>query len=66
MISRKCEALKALESVHARLANPEPLDPLGRRLLLATIEHAHDEVAAIEELKRARRTTKAALPATQG
>ena len=58
MISRKAEALKALAHVHARLSSPEPLDPLARRLLLATIEHAQAEVENIQELKRERRTSK--------
>ena len=55
MISHKDEALNALAEVRARLTNPDPLDPLERRLLLARVEYARDEVAAIEELKRRRR-----------
>ena len=54
----KAEALRALASVRAILADPEPLDGLRRRQAVATLDYATEQVAAIEELKRARRTVK--------
>ena len=47
MTTPKAEALKAM------LANE--LDPLARKIAAATLEHARENVEAIEDLKRHRR-----------
>lgn len=60
MVSHKAEALKAIFHLHAKLVGPEPIDPLTRRHLIATVEYARAEVEAIEELKKKRRRTPAA------
>jgi hypothetical protein len=57
VISHKAEALKAIAHVTGMLA--EPLDPLQKRLAVATLEHAKVEVEAIEELKHKRRAKEA-------
>ena len=58
----KAEALTALEHVKSMLDGPEngpgSLDGLARRLAVATLDYAMEQVAAIEELKRARRAPK--------
>ena len=56
-MSARDEALKAIEHVEKMLAAPV-LDPLGKKLALATLEHAKDCVNQIQELKRARRAPK--------
>lgn len=55
----KTEALKALEHIRARLADGAPLDGLERARLRATAEYAIEQVGAIAELKRARRSKEA-------
>lgn len=55
------EALKAIGHVKEMLAKPE-LGPLEKRLAIATLEHAAENVSAIEELKRKRRNGTAQEP----
>jgi len=50
----KEEALKAIEHVRQTLL-AGPLAPLGVRLAVAALEHASEQVEAIQELRRARR-----------
>lgn len=57
LMSHRDEALKAIEHVEKLLTGPE-LDPLGKKLCLATLEHAKEQVAAIREVKRPRKTLK--------
>jgi len=59
MTPHKSEALKALAHVR-QLLLAGPLDPLGVKLAVATLEHASEQVEAIEELRRARRKAKEA------
>lgn len=58
-MSHRDEALKALEHVEKMLTGPE-LDPLGKRIVLATLDHAKAEIQAIEETKRPRRRKETA------
>lgn len=51
----KAEALRALEHVVDRLKDHAPIDGLERAQLVATIEYAAEQVAAIQELQRKRR-----------
>lgn len=52
-MSAKDEAIRAIEHVATLLA--EELSPLNRRLALATLAHARENVEAIQETKRPRR-----------
>lgn len=54
MANHRDEALKALEHVEKLLTGPT-LDPLGQRQCLATLEFAKEQVALIQEVKRARK-----------
>jgi len=54
-MKHKDEALKALASVRERLGSDEPLEGLGRRMLLATLDYAVEQVTAIQEVQRARK-----------
>jgi hypothetical protein len=53
MASHREEATKAIDHVIGMLARD--LDPLNRRIALATLEHAKEQVAAIQEVKRRRK-----------
>lgn len=50
----RAEALKAIDHVKKMLEGP-PLDPMGQRQCLATLEFAKEQVEAIQEVKRARK-----------
>jgi hypothetical protein len=54
-ISARAEALKAIDHAIERLADPATLAGLNHRLLVATLEHAREQVELIEETKRPRR-----------
>ena len=56
MVNHKDESLKALDHVAKMLV--APLDPLGQKIALATIEHAREHVEQIQEIKRVRRAKK--------
>lgn len=56
-MSHKEEALKALAHIRKALESPDPIEGLARHQLKATADFAVEEVEAIQELKRARRTT---------
>lgn len=58
-MSKRLEAIAALEDVIARLADAKPIAPLDRRLLAVTTAHAKECVESIEELKRPRRKSPA-------
>lgn len=53
-MSHRDEAIKAIDMTTARLGNDDPITPLDRRLIIATLEHARVCVQSIEELKRKR------------
>ena len=59
MNESKSEAVKAIQHVVEALAGPEPIEGLRRHQLRATLEFAQEQVNSIQELKRARRATKA-------
>jgi hypothetical protein len=54
MSTNRDEAIKAIEHVEKMLTGPE-LDPLGKKLCLATLEHAKEEIALIQEVKKRRK-----------
>ncbi len=54
-MSARDEAIKAIEHVEQMLTGSEPMTPLQKKIAAATLEHAKENVAAIQELKRARR-----------
>lgn len=60
MTQHKSEAVKALLHIRQQLEREQPLEELDRRLLLATLDYAMDELNAIEETKRPRRHATAA------
>lgn len=60
MPSHREEATKAIEHVIGLLAGP--LDGLQRRIAVATLEHAAEEVAQIQELKRRRKAAQEGAP----
>lgn len=56
--SPKAEALKAVRHVAEQLSTPGRafyLGPLEQKLMVATLDHAAEQISAIAELKRARR-----------
>lgn len=53
--SPKAEALKAVRHVAEQLLDGQPSTPLDRKLMLATLDHAAEQIERITELKRARR-----------
>ena len=53
MSTARDEALKAIDHVRGMLAHE--LEPLARKIAIATLEHARENVEAIQELKRHRR-----------
>jgi hypothetical protein len=55
MTTHRVEALRAIEHAETRLSAPEPIDALAKKQLLATLQHAAEEVRAIAEVKRVRR-----------
>lgn len=55
MSQHKVEAYKALKTVLDTLAGPEPIDGLRRHQLRANVEYAMEQVALIQEVKRARK-----------
>ena len=62
--SPKAEALKAVRDVRAQLDahNAHAIALIGsldRKLMLATLDHAAEQISAIQELKRARRVKEA-------
>ena len=57
MANHKDEALKALDHVAKMLVTP--LDPLGQKIAIATLEHAREHVEAIVEVKRPRKPKQA-------
>jgi hypothetical protein len=50
--AQKAEALKSIEHAIERLKDPDALEGLNRKLLVATLEHAKEQVGAIQEIKR--------------
>jgi hypothetical protein len=52
----KAEAEKAVRTVAEALAGPEPIEGLRRFQLRATLEYALEQLAAVQELKRPRKT----------
>lgn len=56
----KDEALAALRTLLERFRHPAPLDGLEREVLRATARYAIEQVEAIQEVKRARKTGAAA------
>ena len=54
----KAEALRAIDHVVAQLS--KPLDDLGLRQLKGAMEYAREQVEAIQEVARVRRTTDSA------
>ena len=64
MPSHRDEAVKAIEHVLGMLTGP--LEPLQRRIAAATLEHAKENVLAIEEIKRPRRKAAAEEGAPRG
>lgn len=57
----KDEALRALEHIRKRLADWAPLEGMERAQLRATVVYAAEQVAAIQEVKRRRPESAAAL-----
>lgn len=64
MTNHKDEATRAIDHVLGMLTGP--LEPLQRRIAAATLEHAKEHVAAIEEIKRSRRKAKTEEGAPRG
>lgn len=54
----RAEALKAIEHVRKMLEGP-PLDPMGQRQCLATLDFAKEQVEAIQEVKKRRKVATA-------
>ena len=56
MTTHREEALRALAHVQKALEGPEPIEGLPRRQLAATVAYVVEQVEALQELKRQRRT----------
>lgn len=58
VVSPKTEALRAIAHARALLDRMHPTNALDRKVILAALEHALDNVEAIQELKKKRRAGK--------
>ena len=62
MITRhKDEALRALEEIRKKLVAPEEIRGLDHRLLVATVDYAIEQILAIQEVKRKRKSVAEGL-----
>jgi hypothetical protein len=55
MSAAKREALRSIRHAITQAKEPEPLGGLELCLVVAALEHAHEKVMAIPELKRAKK-----------
>lgn len=57
-MSARDEAIKAIEHVEQMLTSNEPMTLLQKKIAAATLEHARENVLAIQETRRPRKGTK--------